>query len=347
MKYSTYEAQFKKEFFEIISIAQNILITSHISPDEDSIGSVLAMYTLLNDTVSDANIRICYSGLPVTRFKSFSNFDKVEFVEDVAHEMKNIDLVIFLDGGQYSRFSRMPEKLKSVPKTICIDHHASIPDDFTLSLIDTSSVSTTELIYSLADGDKISKDFAEAILMGLLGDTGNFSFLPPEKSAVFDIAKKLVSIIEIPIDVFQSRYRAISQREFTLVGILIKNTRYIDTRDWPGAQYSFLDVENVEKGKYTDEEVSAANHIYMGAYLRSIEGYTWGFVVTPRTLGDWRISGRSLPGSVNVRKLFEELGIGGGHDRASGGSFKGENLTSEICVQKIVEWMKKNKPSLK
>ena len=51
----------------------------------------------------------------------------------------------------------------------------------------------------------------------------------------------------------------------------------------------------MDKGGYTDSDVSEASHIYMSHYLRMIEDYPWGFVITPKLNGDCGISGRSLP----------------------------------------------------
>ncbi len=92
--------------------------------------------------------------------------------------------------------------------------------------------------------------------------------------------------------------------------------------------------------------MSAASHIYMGQYLPRVQGYAWGFVITPRIDGSTRMSGRSLATSVNVRDMHERLGIGGGHDRASGGIFKKENIDVEPkqCIVEVLEWMEHNVP---
>jgi nanoRNase/pAp phosphatase (c-di-AMP/oligoRNAs hydrolase) len=55
------------------------------------------------------------------------------------------------------------------------------------------------------------------------------------------------------------------------------------------------------------------------------------------------VSFRSSPGSVVTREIGEKMGIGGGHDRASGGKL----LTNDtkIAIKTVLDWMKKNKPS--
>ena len=87
----------------------------------------------------------------------------------------------------------------------------------------------------------------------------------------------------------------------------------------------------------------------MGQYLPRIQGQTWGFVFSPRSDGGVRMSSRSLAGSVNVRVLSEALGIGGGHDRASGANFKSENgekIQVAPCIEKVLEFMKNTQPTI-
>jgi c-di-AMP phosphodiesterase-like protein len=113
---------------------------------------------------------------------------------------------------------------------------------------------------------------------------------------------------------------------------------------WPDAQYSFIERSVLEKNSYSDEDMSAASHMYMGMYLTRMYGYSWGFVVTPREDGSARVSARSLMGAVNVRTLFEQMQIGGGHDRAAGGYI--DPSEAEKAVEKVLTWMKNNKPVL-
>lgn len=336
-------ASFRQSFYELTDDASTIVITSHYSPDDDSIGSVLSVFQILKNKYPDKNIRIVYTGIPSERHKSFASFEKIEWVDDVANHLGSIDILIMLDASKYGRFSRIPEGLHAVPKTICIDHHASAPDTFTLLLREPTMTSTCELIYYVFDLEKnIDKNIAETVLLGILGDTNNFSHIKPDQSQIFIIAKHLVETVGISIDAFRSRYGGIPKRIIPLLQELVKNTSYENIAGWPDVQYSFITRNIVEEGKYSDEDMSAASHIYIGQYLSRVEGYGWGFVITPRTDNTCRMSGRSLPGSVNVRDLHERLGVGGGHDRASGGSFAEPDPSA--CIAKVLEWMKSNTP---
>jgi hypothetical protein len=153
-------------------------------------------------------------------------------------------------------------------------------------------------------------------------------------------------MVGVSIDSFRARYGGIPQRIIPLLQELVKNATYTTVEGWPPLQYSFIDRAVVVAGKYSDEDMSAASHIYMGQYLCKVQGYGWGFVLTPRSDGGVRMSSRSMQGTVNVRDMHERLSIGGGHDRASGGNFKKTDIDREPkqCIVEVLDWMSHNSP---
>lgn len=334
-------SEFRTQFFDLVENSDHIVITAHISPDDDSIASVMAMCEILTTRYHDKDIQIVYGAEPTVRHQVFAQYKNIKFVSDLADHIQDTDLLIVLDVNMYARISKQPEKLQTIQKSIVIDHHSSAPDQFTLACIDKSYSSNSELIYRIfADEIVLTPSLAESILLGILGDTGNFAHISPAQSGVFILAKTLVETVGTSIDAFRSRYSGIPKRIIPLLQELVKNTAYISIEGWPDMQYSSI----TERGEYSDEDMSAASHIYMGQYLPRVEGYMWGLVATPRVDGSIRISGRSLPGSVNVRDLFERLGTGGGHDRAAGSYMK--DIDVQDALQKIFDFMKNNKPVL-
>ena len=349
VEYQEISPNFASDFFKLVTQTNNIVITAHEIPDEDSVASCLSVFDLLSTKFPGKNLRIIYSSDPDPKYKVFKNFNKIKFVEDLADHIGNTDLLIMLDGGNFSRFSKKEEILKSIPNTICIDHHCSPIDKFTLSLVAPRYPACAEIIFrSLFNDFPIDKPLAEIFLMGILGDTGNFTYLKPNQSETLALAQKLLEISQVEIQEFQSRYRTISKREFVIIQELIKNTRYSSVENWPDFQYSFLERSYLKDNHFTDIEICEAGYLYSTEYIRTIEGYTWGFVVTPKSSGDIFVSCRSLPKSVNACDLMERMGIGGGHHRASGGTFTKTDLPLEVapCIEQILNWLKANPPVL-
>lgn len=327
------------QFFTLTEKAEHIVITSHMSPDDDSIGSVLAMRSILVSTYPTKDIRILYTGAPVDRYAVFAGYEHIEWVSDIAEHAAGVDTLITLDASNWRRFTKQHEALVAISTRIGIDHHASEPDDYTLLYKDEKACANVELIYQLfLNGQNLSSDVASYILLGINGDTGGLAYVAPEDSQLFALTGALVEKVGMSLGMFRSRYMGIPIRLMPLLQELVKNTTYQTMDGWPPLQYTF--VESI--GGYSDEDISAASHIYMGQYLTRVEGYSWGFVITPRTDGSCRMSGRSLEGSVDVRALHEALGIGSGHIRAAGGYFTESD--AKVCIQKVLDFMKNNQP---
>lgn len=332
---------FKKDFFELVEKATHVVITAHLNPDDDSLGSVMALHEILTAKYPSKDIKIIYEGEPSVRHQSFANFTHIQFVSDIAEHVEGVDLLVVLDVNNYARISKKSEVLVAIPYRVVIDHHASAPDVFTLSYIDSTYSSCSELVYALFnDVVPLTPSLAASFLLGILGDTGGLAYVSSNTTETFMVAKRLIEIVGMSISAFRAPYTGIPKKLIPLLQELIQHTQYEEVEGWPPLQYTYV----ISQNNYSDEDMSAASHIYMGQYLPRIEGYTWGLVVTPRSDGSARISGRSLPGSVNVRDLMERMTIGGGHDRASGGYMK--DINPELAMQKIVEWMKFNKPAI-
>lgn len=345
-------SQFKKDFLQITQKANAILVTSHMSPDDDSIGSVLGMGEYLRTLYKDTHVTMAYSGTKGPelshRYGTFKGFEDISFVPDVTELFSSHDVVIVLDGGSYNRFTPSPESFSLARNIICIDHHASPADTFTLSYIEPTHTSASEIVYMLCYGEGgLTQSSAEALLLGVLGDTGNFRFIRPHQTEVFSIARKLVESAGVSIDELQSRYGQMSDKAFALVQELLKNTFFSQVEGWPAFQYAYIDENLFDLSSYTDDQIGAARHIYIAMYVRNVVGYNWGFVITPHTSA-YKMSLRSIPKSVNVRDFMERMNLGGGHDRASGGTFQKDAGYDSVktCVSKLKEWMAENPPLL-
>ncbi len=361
MKYTKPTTKVLQKILDICQDSKEIFITSHISPDDDSISSVLSLYYMLSRLYPQKKLQVVYSGERPKRYDIFTNAEKIQYSPDITQILPSeIDLLIVCDGEAYHRFTAHPDVLRPrIKNSICIDHHKSpTAERHTLSLINSVSSSTAEMIYRLffmknrpseLASLQLTTELAELFMLGILGDTGNVSFLKPNQTGTLDVIKALMKAGNIEIQEFQGRYGAISKRVFDLIAIFATNTSFHKRSDGHDFQVSYIDWDTKEAGDYSDLEVAEASGIYAGHYIRRLEGYKWGFILTPRGEGDCRISFRSLPGSINVRKIVEDMGIGGGHDRAAGGGFKkadyaGENGLVSVgeSKERVLAWLEAN-----
>lgn len=337
---------FKKRFDEAVTDSKSIVITSHFSPDDDSIASVLSVYYYLLNylKIETTKVKILYTGEKNEKWSSLANFDKIIFVDDLVNHVKNSDTLIVLDGGAYKRFSRKEEMEKFSGKTICLDHHPTPGNQFDLQLVAKQFTSTSEIIYRLLySNEKITKEVCEILLLGIVGDTGSFRFINNTTAGVLSIAEKMIVDGEINVDSFIGKFEKINKNSYQILIELMKNSKIRKIKNWPEFVYSYIDMNKCLKAKYSDNEVSEGSS-YFTRYLRAVNGVEWGMVITPRFHDmTHSVSFRSSPGSVVTREIGEKMGIGGGHDRASGGKL----LTNDTktAIKTVLDWMKKNKPS--
>ncbi len=339
-------ADFVKKFQEKVNQAHSIVITSHKSPDDDSIASVLAVYEYVTKYlhIDEQKVKIIYSGEKDSRWNDFKNYNKVNYVDDVANNLSGVDLIIVLDCQGWSRFIRIEKNIEYDNDSILIDHHPIPANQFKLQLIASNYSSTAEIVYDLFYKDvDLEKNICETLLLGILGDTGNFRYISYKNSNVLDVAKRLINVGGINVDAFSNRYQKISKYAYEILIELMKNSKIGKIDGWPDFVYSFIDYKKCVKNNYVDNDISEGASNFT-AYLRSIEGVDWGMVITPRMYDSTHsVSFRSSPGSVVTREIGEKMGIGGGHDRASGGKIKTKD--TKKTVKQILNWMSINKPS--
>lgn len=313
--------EFKNKFFELIN-GKKVLFVGHKGPDDDAVASLLGCHYKFKG-------QFAISGKKTNRWDYFEGYDEILFVDDVFD--LEFDLVVLLDGNELSRFG---DKFLENKLVVCIDHHFkdSSKKSFDLEFIDSRYSSCAEIIYDLFyRGEIIDKRVCEVLLMGLLGDTGNFNFINFEKVSVFEMAKDIIFQGKIDVQTLKSKYNSLSVETLNSLSEIFGNLKLEKIGDWPLFAYSFLEKD--------DDFADHAAAIFKNNYSRNIDGVSWGVTIRKKEKG-FSYSFRSIPESVNVRLLCEALKIGGGHDRAAGGFYECDTLNEAESL--VFDFLKKN-----
>lgn len=177
---------------KLISSSKRILVSGHLSPDGDSLGSMLALVRFLTD-----------AGYEVKAVADINALGKLGFLDGVGdiipvrklRRQKKFDLFIALD---CSSFDRMPPEVRpvaqSLPK-ICIDHHKTNDGTFgDVQMCDPRASSTAEIIWRFAKWNEwpLCREIAEALWVAIVTDTGRFAYdstSPQTLRAAGDILK--------------------------------------------------------------------------------------------------------------------------------------------------------------
>lgn len=159
----------------LIEKSRRILISGHLSPDGDSLGSMLALAKLLRNTGREAYATADLNALGKPGF--LAGVEQLIPVRKLKRQ--KFDLFIAVDCGA---FERMPPEVKPVaeklPK-ICLDHHLTNDGSFgEVQLIDASASSAGELVWRFAKWNewKFDRDIAEALWVAMITDSGRFAY---------------------------------------------------------------------------------------------------------------------------------------------------------------------------
>lgn len=330
----------KKELDNLITTGKSIAIVTHLRPDHDAICSALALYYYIAKKNATSGVRILVEGAKNTTWNELENSEKIEWVNDLNSKVDQYDLLILTDANSWARAAKNFQDLAEHPaKKVCIDHHETEGNDrFAIKYVDKTAAAATQIIAEelLGNLEGTPKGILEILLLGIIGDTGKFSFITGKNARVLGTAQKIIEAGNLVVEKVSLKYGKIKPQELGLTAQLLKNTRFAKISGHPNIMYSFLEKDILEMDPIV---VQNAYHGFLGNYVRRVDSYPWGFVVIPVGRGEYKVSLRAINGGPSVLPTAEYFG-GGGHTPAAACSIKAENKTPlEIC-EKVIQQMK-------
>lgn len=173
----------------LLSSARNVLAITHVGPDGDAIGSLTATGIALKQLGRIATLA-CDDGSPAR----FSFLPLVNRILKQPNLEDSYDLVVALDCGDMSRMGNAYEHLpEPQPPIINIDHHVTNTLFGEVNIVDSSCVSTTEILYKLflQLNVQMTSELATSLLTGIVTDTLGFRTVGVS-SATFQVASRLM-----------------------------------------------------------------------------------------------------------------------------------------------------------
>ncbi len=197
--------------------SKHVLLATHINPDGDALGSLIAMGLSVAALNKDVTL---YNENPLPAVYRF--LPSINRIVHHADAMDSYDTAVILDCGDLERIGKLHSEMTRVPVIINIDHHVTNTGFGDLKFIDTSASATAEIIYRLICkmGVPISRDVATSIYTGILTDTGSFRFSNTSRAA-FDICSKMMGLGVDPHDVAQHVYGTYSLGRIKLLNLAI------------------------------------------------------------------------------------------------------------------------------
>lgn len=296
--------------------AKRIGISGHIRPDGDCVGACLALYQYLHKCMPEAAIRV-FLEKPADIFSEIKGFERIDstFPEEEA-----FDVFFALDCGQ-DRLGGAEKYFVQAAKKINIDHHVSNNGCGDVNYIMPQTGSTCELIYDLVDSERLDRDMAMAVYIGMIHDTGVFQY----SNTTPDTLKKAAHLISFGFDfprlIEETFYQKTYLQSQIMGRVLMESIRFMDGRCIVGVvdrkTMDFYDVESKDFEGIVNQ-------------LRNIKGIDCAIFMYETALREYKVSLRSNE-KVDVAKVAAYFG-GGGHMRAAGCTMKG---TFHDCVNNL------------
>lgn len=317
-----------KQILQSIKASKNILITSHKEPDADSIGSILG-WSLAIKAVNKKITLVCKDEVPeyLVFLKGSQKIAKTDFSK---FDFSKFDLIFSLDSSRWSQVvgseseGRFPES-----SVIVIDHHASNTGYGTINLIDKTASSTSEIVYKLIQdlGFLISKDSAEAILAGMIGDTGSFRY-PGLSAETFAIASELIKKGADRDKINFELYFNVDFKEVKYLSAILEKAM-MDAKN----KIVWSAISNDIYRKLGKPEGAG----FAGTFFQTIKGTEVGVFMVEKEKNILEVSLRSRR-DIDAYKIAVELG-GGGHKKAAGATIK--DMEFDKAVKKVLSIVRK------
>ncbi len=314
-----------KEIIKAIDKAESLLISSHMGPDGDSIGSQLAVARYAKKQGKKVSV-VNHGDIP----------DKYKFLPDVetivkpgACPEKDFDLVVVLECPDLRRTGDVEKIVPEGAKLINIDHHPDNSGFGDIVLIDTKASAVGEMLAEIFidAGYKFDAATASLLYAAILTDTGRFRFESTTKRTM-EIAGMLIEYGANPRQICDNIYFSYTESNLKLTGVAYSKVRLfkdgkvclisLDKKMMTGNGSALTDTEGM--AEYT----LYLRGVVVGALLREVEdNFT-------------KVSLRSR-GDIDVSALAHKYG-GGGHVNASGCTI---NMPLAAAEKKLLEDLEK------
>ncbi|MDD4725638.1 MAG: bifunctional oligoribonuclease/PAP phosphatase NrnA [Tissierellia bacterium] len=308
-----------------ITNVNNIYIASHINPDGDNIGSILAMALGLKKI--NKNVKILKTDEIPSDYMFLPNIDMIKTYD--IDEIDTIELLIVLDCGDVDRLGKYKSIVSKSNTVINMDHHISNSRFGDINLIDEKAAATGELVYDILNkmNLEINKDIATCLYTAISTDTGSFlydSVTARTHEIAISLIKAGIDKSDINIKLYQSR--SIERTKLFISSLSTLKTYYDNKIATVKITQEMLKNSNT-KMEDTEGIIS---------FIRDIEPVEVACLLKENNKKEIKISLRSKR-FVDVSEICSTFN-GGGHKRASGCTIN-ENIddAEKLIVEQIIK----------
>jgi phosphoesterase RecJ-like protein len=305
-----------EEVIRTINNAESFFLTSHLNPDGDAVGSLLAFDCFLKEQGRNTTSFLA-DPLP-DNFRFLPNSDNiVNSLKDVRR--KSFDVTIVVDSTDWKRTGMgsdpMVDNELDLGTVINIDHHESNDNFGHINIVDPETSAVGEIIYDIIATSKLplSLDVATCLYTAIMTDTGNFTYSNTTAKS-FEISEKLVKIGVRPDKIAEEINENYPISRLELLRMALDTLEFSD-------DYS---IGAITISQDMLKKTNAGPDMIEGFidYPRYISGVKIAVLFREQKEGGYKVSFRSRD-AIDVSRIAEQFN-GGGHTNAAGCSIEGK-----------------------
>jgi phosphoesterase RecJ-like protein len=307
--------------------SQAIFLSTHINPDGDAIGSLIALGLGLQQHGKHIYL---YNASPIPAVYRF--LPGVQLVQQVLPESSAWDTAVVLDCGTLDRIGAAVDFVRGLPQVINIDHHVTNTNFGQYRLVDSTACSSAEIVYRLLKKMAITIDaaIATSIYTGILTDTGSFRFANTN-SAAYTICSEMVQAGVDPYTVAQHVYGTYSLGRIKLLNMALDSIEI--------SANGRLSLMTLTQDMFRETDTNPEDVDGMINYAKRIEDVKVAALIMENENGAvqkrYHVSLRS-DGTVDVAEIAASFG-GGGHFSAAGFGVESSLKALKKTINSIAE----------
>jgi len=291
---------------DALRLADRFIVTSHVRPDGDAIGSSVAMVLALRALGKDARV-FMRDRLP-DPYPEYPHADEIVFAEEVPDDGAT---VIVMECGDLERTGLAGIERHPV---VNIDHHPGNSGFGNVLWFDGTAAACAEMVFDLIVSLEVdvTPAMAKHLYVAIVTDTGSFKY-PGVSPRTFETCAKLVRAGADPVSITRQLYDGSSLGRLRLQAAVLATLQI--HQDGTIASLS-VDPATITASGATPEDTDGlinipltVRHLDAVAFFKQVDGH------------QYRVSLRSK-GNVDVGRIAREFG-GGGHRNAAGCTLEG------------------------
>lgn len=304
-------------FVALVRSCRRFLLTTHIRPDCDALGSTLAMAEILEQLGNQVSIVTAFDVPP--RFQFLDPTGRIQRLgrEVTLENLPPFDLLMVLDTSAWAQLGEMGDVIRSTTaRKAVLDHHVSSDDLGAEVFRDTNAEAAGRLVYEAAEqlGATLTPQIATLLFAAVTTDTGWFRFASTTPHT-YRLAGRLTEAGAVPHEMYRRLYENDTVGRLQLVGRTLARVQ----TDLDGRLiYTWITREDFDDcGALASDSEDVIN------LTLAVGGTEAAVILVEQPKGGFKISFRSRCG-MDCSRVAEQFG-GGGH-RAAAGAFLSDPL---------------------